>query len=58
MVKRQFERAGVDVRAPSATSLRKAIENLAAVENDFKNAEEIAANKARRLAWLEGRDVV
>jgi len=58
VVKRQFERAGVDVRAPSVTSLRKAIENLAAVENDFKNAEEIAANKARRLAWLEGRDVV
>ncbi len=58
VVKRQFERAGVDVRAPTAASLRRAIEFLAAVEKDFKHDEEITANKERRLAWLEGREWV
>src|SRR5881409_1477928 len=56
VVKRQFERAGVDVRAPSQESLRKAIEYLAAVENDFKNAEEVLSNRERRLEWLDGID--
>ncbi len=58
VVKRQFERAGVDVRAPTSPSLRKAIDFLAIVEKDFKSDEEIAANKERRLAWLEGREWV
>ena len=58
VVKRQFERAGVDVRAPSPVALRKAIEFLAGVEKDFKNENEIATNRERRLAWLEGREIV
>ena len=58
VVKRQFERAGVDVRAPSQESLRKAIEYLAVVEKDFKGDPEIRTNRERRIAWLEGRDVV
>src|SRR5207247_7342979 len=55
VVKRQFERAGVDVRAPTLVSLNKAIEFLSVVEKDFKTGPEIAANRARRLGWLEGR---
>jgi small GTP-binding protein len=58
VVKRQFERAGVDVRAPTLGSLQKAIEYLAAVEKDFKTRSEIAENRGRRLGWLEGREVV
>ena len=58
VVKRQFERAGVDVRAPTLVSLNKAIEFLSVVEKDFKTGPEIVANKARRLGWLEGREVV
>jgi len=58
VVKRQFERAGVDVRAPTSPTLQKAIDFLAAVEKDFKGEDEIAANRERRLAWLEGREWV
>ena len=58
VVKRQFERAGVDVRAPTSSTLQKAIDFLAAVEKDFKSDDEIAANRERRLAWLEGREWV
>ncbi|HLE45636.1 MAG TPA: Rab family GTPase [Thermoplasmata archaeon] len=58
VVKRQFERAGVDVRSPTAAALHKAIDFLAIVEKDFKSDEEIVANKERRLAWLEGREWV
>jgi len=58
VVKRQFERAGVDVRAPTVGSLQKAVEFLATVEKDFKTAPEITANRARRLGWLEGRESV
>jgi len=58
VVKRQFERAGVDVRAPTVGSLQKAVEFLATVEKDFKTAPEITANRARRLGWLEGHESV
>jgi uncharacterized membrane protein YdbT with pleckstrin-like domain len=52
VVKRQFEIANVDVRAPSKESLMKVVELLADVEKDFKPAEEVEANKKRRAAWL------
>ena len=58
VVKRQFERAGVDVRAPTVGSLQKAVEFLATVEKDFKTSPEITANRVRRLGWLEGRESV
>lgn len=56
VVKRQFERAGVDVRTPTRESLAAAVELLAHVERDFKSAEEIHENQRRRLAWLDGAD--
>lgn len=52
VVKRQFEIAGVDVRAPKKESLVKVVELLAEVEKDFKPAEEVEENKKRRAAWL------
>lgn len=58
VVKTQFEKAGVDVRVPREDALRRAIDRLAHVEGDFKSPEQIAVNRARRLAWLEGRDFI
>ncbi len=52
VVKRQFEIANVDVRAPSKESLLKVIELLAEVEKDFKAVEVVQANRQRRLAWF------
>lgn len=56
IVKRQFERAGVDVKAPTKEALQIVIEHLADVERDFMTHAEVEANRARRLAWLEGED--
>jgi len=52
VVKRQFEIANVDIRAPSKESLLKVVELLADVEKDFKPAEDVEENKKRRMAWL------
>jgi len=52
VVKRQFEIANVDVRAPTKESLMKVIEQLAAVEKDFRTPAEVEENKRRRLSWL------
>jgi small GTP-binding protein len=57
VVKKQFERAGVDVKAPTQESLRQVIEYLAEVEGDFKAPEEIAENRERRLGWLAGKEI-
>lgn len=56
IVKRQFERAGVDVRAPAIEGLRKVVDFLAEVERDFKTTAEVEANNKRRVGWLEGED--
>ena len=55
VVKRQFELAEVDVKAPSKESLLKVIEQLAEVEKDFKSLDEVEVNKKRRLLWLTER---
>jgi small GTP-binding protein len=52
VVKRQFEIANVDVRAPSKESLMKVVDLLADVEKDFKPEQEVKENKKRRAAWL------
>jgi len=58
VVKRQFEIAGVDVRAPTKESLMKVIEQLAVVEKDFRTPAEVEENKKRRLSWLLERPPV
>ncbi len=55
VVKKQFEVAEVDVRAPSKESLVKVIELLAEVERDFKPQNVVDANKRRRMSWLTER---
>ncbi|HKW43729.1 MAG TPA: GTP-binding protein [Thermoplasmata archaeon] len=54
IVKRQLGLAGLDVRAPSTEAIRDLIERLAVVERDFKGPDEITANRARRIGWLDG----
>ena len=54
IVKRQLGLAGLDVRAPSTEAIRDLIERLAVVEGDFKGPDEIRANRARRIGWLDG----
>jgi len=57
IVKRQFERSGVDVRAPSEETLRAVIDRLAEVERDFKTTSEIETNRQRRTRWLGGDEL-
>ncbi len=53
LVRQQLTRAGVDINAPTKEGLRLAVEYLAEVEAGFKNADEVEANKLRRLAWIK-----
>ncbi len=53
IVRQQFVRAGIDVKAPTVEGLQLAVEYLAEAESDFRNAEEIEASKLRRLAWIK-----
>ena len=56
IAKRQLERAGVDIRAPTEDTLRAFVDRLSAVERDFLNPEETEANRERRLGWLAEKD--
>jgi len=53
LVRQQLTRAGVDINGPTKEGLRLAVEYLAETEAGFKGAEEIEANKLRRLAWIK-----
>jgi len=53
LVRQQLTRAGVDINGPTKEGLRLAVEYLAETEAGFKSAEEIEANKLRRLAWIK-----
>ncbi|HYM40153.1 MAG TPA: Rab family GTPase [Thermoplasmata archaeon] len=56
LVKHQFERAKVEMRRPSREALARAIDGLATVERDFLGAQQVEANRERRLGWLAGKD--
>ncbi len=53
LVRQQLTRAAVDINAPTRDGLRLAVEYLAEVEAGFRNADEVEANKLRRLAWIK-----
>jgi len=53
LVRQQLTRAGVDINGPTKEGLRLAVEYLAETEAGFKSAEEVEANKLRRLAWIK-----
>ncbi len=54
VVRQQFEKAGVDVRAPTKEGLLRVVELLAEVEGSVKNRDEISANRLKRLSWVRG----
>ncbi len=52
VVRKKFEEAGVDVRAPTKDGLLKVIELLSAAEKSVKTPEVVAANRLRRISWV------
>ena len=52
IVKQQFTKAGVDVKAPSKDGLLRVVDLLADVENGFKPAERVTENRSRRATWV------
>ena len=53
IVRQQFTRAGVDVRAPTKEGLRLAVDYLAEAESSFRNAADVEASKMKRLGWMK-----
>lgn len=52
IVKQQFTRAGIDVKAPTKSGLLQVLDYLAEVEQGFKTADRVSENKSRRLGWM------
>ncbi|HEV8594989.1 MAG TPA: hypothetical protein VGR51_05620, partial [Thermoplasmata archaeon] len=52
IVKQQFTRAGIDVKAPTKSGLLRVLDYLAEVETGFKPAEQVSENRVRRLGWV------
>ncbi len=52
IVKQQFTKAGVDVKAPTKDGLLKVIEYLAEVEQGFKPPTKVSENRSRRVSWV------
>ena len=52
VVRQQFEKAGVDVRAPSKDGLLKVVDLLAQVEKSLKSGENVSKNRLRRITWV------
>ncbi len=56
IVRQQFTRAGVDIKAPTVSGLRLGVEYLAEAESSFRNAEDVEASKIKRLGWIKAVD--
>ncbi len=52
LVRQQLTRAGLDIKLPTPDGLALAVEYLAEVEAGFRNADEVEANKVRRMGWV------
>jgi len=52
IVKQQFTRAGIDVKAPTKSGLILVVDYLAEVEQGFRPSERVRENKTRRLGWV------
>ena len=52
IVKQQFTKAGVDVKAPTKDGLLRVIDYLAEVEQGFKPAAQVSENRSRRVSWV------
>ena len=52
VVRKKFEEADVDVRAPTKDALLKVVDLLSDVEKSVKSREAVAANRLRRISWV------
>jgi small GTP-binding protein len=52
VVRQQFEKAKVDVRAPTREGLLKVVDLLADVEKGTKTAAVVGQNRLRRISWI------
>ncbi len=52
IVRQQFEKARVDVRAPTTAGLLKVVDLLAEVEKATKAPEAVSQNRLRRIVWV------
>ena len=53
VVRQQFEKAKLDVRAPTKEGLLKVVELLAQVEAKTKPAALVSANRLKRVSWVK-----
>src|SRR5207249_6333383 len=53
VVRQQFEKAKVDVRAPTKEGLLKVIDYLSEVEKSVKPAPVVTANRVKRITWVK-----
>ena len=53
VVRQQFEKARVDVRAPTKDGLLKVIDLLSEVEKKTKAPPAVSANRLRRISWVK-----
>jgi small GTP-binding protein len=52
IVRQQFIKAGLDVKAPQKDALLRVVEFLSDVEAGFKPAEVVSENRTRRVSWI------
>jgi len=53
VVRQQFEKAKVDVRAPTKDGLLKVIDLLAEVERKTKTPDVVSASRLKRISWVK-----
>jgi len=52
VVRKKFEEAGVDVRAPTKAGLLDVVDRLSEVEKSVKPRDVVAANRLKRISWV------
>jgi small GTP-binding protein len=52
VVRKKFEEAGVDVRAPTKEGLLDVVDRLSEVEKSVKPRDVVAANRLKRISWV------
>jgi len=53
VVRKKFEEAKVDVRAPTKAGLLRVVDLLSEVEKTVKSAEIVSANRLKRITWVK-----
>jgi small GTP-binding protein len=56
VLREQFEKAGVDIKNPSKTKLKKAVQRLAQIEMCLISMEDAETNAMKRIKWINDTD--